>query len=175
MARPRLTVRRLMITVAIVALLMAFGIQARWVFRNVQEYSRRALMHSSKEAFGREESEYEKRLAQSLVDRLTAFKERIGSRDLEECSSGQAHGETDRADELRRSASYKAYVKETIDVYQKEARYHARDAEEFRHWIEYHSSLRAKYEAAMRRPWVSISPDPTYPEWRSADRAQPHF
>jgi hypothetical protein len=44
--RVRFTVRRLMIAVAIVGVLLAAGLEARWMHRKYREYATRASLHS---------------------------------------------------------------------------------------------------------------------------------
>jgi hypothetical protein len=125
----RFTVRRLMIAVAIVALLLAVGLEARWMHREYQGYTRRAFLHSYGETMNREWAAWE-------------IKSEAGYRSMvEKYSQG---GFDDRLLHL--------------------ADRNGKNAAKYTLRADYHARMKAKYQAAARRPWLPVEPDPPRPE-----------
>ncbi len=112
MRLPRVTVRRLMILVAIAGLLLAAG--RAWNLR--ADYLLRASYHESRA-----------RILEVIRDRGEPSYFRPADR---------SRPALDRAEADRRHAASVAY----------------------------HEALRRKYEAAARRPWLPVEPDPPGPE-----------
>jgi len=126
--RVRFTVRRMMIAVAIVGVLLASGMEARWLHRKHREYVNRASIDSE------------------------------GERLYSEWAAWDIKHESD----LR--SMFKRYGHEGLDDWARRmADYHGRQAAKFTLWANYHARMKAKYEAAARRPWLPVEPDPPEP------------
>jgi hypothetical protein len=125
----RFTVRRLMIAVAVVAILLAVGLEARWMHQKYQGYTRRAFLH----AYG--ESMYSEWVAREI-------KSEAGYRSMVE-----KYGQT----------GFEVHLLHLADL-------NGRNAAKHTLWAEYHTRMKVKYEAAMRRPWLPVEPDPPRPE-----------
>jgi di/tripeptidase len=127
--RVRFTVRRMMIAVAVVAVLIACSFQAVRLHRNYQHYSWRVEFHTTME-------QGDLTLASSLnnlADVLSSGASRLAGRGF-----GEEMGQR--------------------------AKKHFREAERRRVSAKYHAQMKAKYEAAARRPWLDVEPDPPPPE-----------
>jgi hypothetical protein len=122
--RVRFTVRRLMIAVAVVAVLIGAGISVR---RSIF-LSREAAACSGFESFWRDQGHYSRKAAEdySRIAKMSTDSNFASElRGLARDSAEQAEHDVERAD--------------------------------------YFGRLKAKYEAAVRRPWLSVEPDPPNP------------
>jgi Tfp pilus assembly protein PilX len=132
MPRVRFTVRRMMIAVAVVAVLIGVGLQIRRAIR----FSRLSANYLELAAM---DAEYESILR----------KRERNHRELAEI-------ERESADKFQQSS--------IVELWRRLAQEDTDRADKFKLLAEYHASMKAKYQAAARRPWLHIEPDPPRPE-----------
>jgi hypothetical protein len=123
--REPFTVRRLMIAVAVVAILLGVSLHVR----NVSLYSMRISHHSKCESSWREDEWRHRKRAEEI----RKLAEDPGQRSGAEWWRQYAERETVRADKFKALADY-------------------------------HGQMKTKYQAAARRPWLPVEPDPLQPE-----------
>jgi hypothetical protein len=126
--RVQFTVRRLMIAVAVVAILFGVGLHIR-LSRLSANFAKRAAMYAKFESVWREQGLFCREQEEQL--RKWANDPRQGV-DGPEFWGRLAQDETDRAEKLKTLADFDA-------------------------------SMKAKYEAVARRPWLPVEPDPPSP------------
>jgi hypothetical protein len=124
--RLRFTVRRLMIAVAIVAVLIVAGLHVETAIR----FSRRASIHAGGEVFWREQEQWHREMAKKL---LTSH---------------------ERLKLLRVDDTWNIEHAESFNL----------EADKIKSWADFHASMKAKYRAAARRPWLPVEPDPPSPK-----------
>jgi hypothetical protein len=118
MPRLRFTVRRMLIAVAIVAILCGGGVQ----IRRAIAFSQLASSHTSFGLFWHSQEQWHRQFARSILES-----------DRPRLSENDAAEQTEQAEKSKVLADY-------------------------------HAAMKAKYEAAARRPWLSVEPDPPRPE-----------
>jgi hypothetical protein len=131
--RVRLTVRRMMIAVAVVAILCGVGLQIRRAIRLSRlsaEYTRQAVNFAEFESTWRQSERHHREREQELRKLVDDPRQGVGG---PEFWRRMAKGETDEAEKLKSLA-------------------------------EFHASMKSKYQAAARRPWIAVEPDPPWPE-----------
>jgi hypothetical protein len=128
--RMRFTVRRMMIVVAFVGVLLAAGLEARWLHRKYREYVTRASIDSYGERLYREWAAWDIKREADLRSKV----EKYWQGGLDDWALHMAD-------------------------------YHGQKAAKFTLWADYHARMKAKYEAAARRPWLDVEPDPPEPPW----------
>jgi hypothetical protein len=130
--RVRFTVRRMMIAVAVVAVLIGVGL-------HVERAIRFSRLSTNYVEFAAMYAEYESILR----------KRERNHREL-------AERERESADKFQRSSS--------VELWRRLAQEDTDRADKFKSLAEYHSRMKAKYQAAARRPWLDVEPDPPRPE-----------
>jgi hypothetical protein len=132
---PRITTRRLMALVALVAL--AFG--AELTRRRGEAYAEKAALHAKKE-----------RQCRDLVDFQDDYVARLKRlADWEEA-------ERAKADYQRNPEWTPESLRKTATMYVEEAKY-------TREHVDFYEKLKAKYQHAARYPWLPVQPDPPMP------------
>jgi hypothetical protein len=124
--RVRFTVRRLMIAVAVVAILCGVGLQIRQTIR----FSRLAARYADDGLFWRRQERNHRALGEKM---------RTASVDPEQ-GSGAAE-------------FWRPYIE-----------FQAERAEKIKVLADYLAMMKVKYQAAARRPWLPVEPDPPEPE-----------
>jgi hypothetical protein len=124
----RFTVRRLMVAVAIIAILIGVGLQIRQTIR----FSRLAARYAEDGLFWRSQERNHRALGEKM---------RTASVDPEQ-GSGAAE-------------FWRPYIE-----------YQAERVEKIKALADFHARMKTKYEAAARRPWFSVEPDPPRPDLR---------
>ncbi len=146
MRLPRMTIRRWMILVLVIALLIVSG---RWGWRMSRVYGLKAVDHSAKEQRARltlkmmqmpppSSTRIQRQVSSRVV---TALANRPGSKDL------LAVWEGPRIEELSPTALQIA----------------RREALEWEELVTYRARMRRKYEWAAWFPWLPVWPDPPEP------------
>jgi hypothetical protein len=131
--RVRFTVRRLMIAVAIIAILCGVGLQIRLAIRLSRlsaEYAQRVAKFADFESTWRKSERHHRQRGEELRKLVDDPRQGVGG---PEFWRRQAKGEADEAEKLKSLADF-------------------------------HASMKAKYQAAARRPWIDVEPDPPWPE-----------
>jgi hypothetical protein len=134
---PRMTTRRLMILIAIVAI--AFG--ATMMRRRSVSYRARANRYALEEA---------KTQAWAVKSDRSAAESKKHLREI------QAFAESG-------DGAFRARWKSLIDSASRSATIASDQAENCHRWAAYWGALNAKYERAARRPWLAAEPDPPPP------------
>jgi hypothetical protein len=132
MPRVRFTVRRLIVAIAVIAILLAVGPQIRRTIhlsRLSAGFARRAAMHDEYESIWREDER--------------KWRER---------------------EEDDRQLADQSDLRSVADFWREQAERSAVRAEKRKALADYHARMKAKYNAAARRPWLDVEPDPPPPE-----------
>ena len=127
MRHTRFTVRRLMFTVAVVAIVLAAGMEAARPARISADRTRYAESCAASEAFGRKFASGYTRLAQSERQQLDSLRSQPAGMDQSAVDLAAARWETDISLALDRAATYRTNA-------------------------DYWGSMRRKYEQAARAP-----------------------
>ena len=161
MRLPRMTTRRWMIAVAIVALSLGASRYAAMLKRQRDSYLARATWHSSMEAdalrmlggpFNRPEP------APAPItggERITAIR-LLGGLRTEELNRDQ--DDHYRVDQQEREYAIAASRRRIL------AEFRGKDLGYYRKQADYHAALTEKYRNAARFPWLRVEPDPPAPE-----------
>ena len=132
---PRITTRRLMALVALVAL--AFG--AELTRRRGEAYAEKAALHAKQERHCRDLVDFQ--------DDYVARLKRLA--DWEEA-------ERAKADYQRNPEWTPESLRKTATMYVEEAKY-------TREHVDFYEKLKAKYQHAAQYPWLPVQPDPPMP------------
>ncbi len=138
MRLPRMTTRRWMILMVIVAI--AFG--AEMMRRREVAYHARANRYALEEAETRASCEMADRSAAEYMKHL---------REIQDFAESGG-------------AAFRANWKPIIESATRSATMASDQAERCHRWAAHWGALRAKYERAARRPWLLAEPDPPWPD-----------
>jgi hypothetical protein len=163
-----------MVVVAVLAAALSGYLEFGRLVERRAEYRRRAKVHAGLEAYylkrkfdaasvarRKKRLEFERALdlAESEEDQEGAFR-RLIERMLDRSADSSAPSEEQRRFQEAQTRARMLRVKRVemeLDYLLKNAEFHQRQAR-------YHAVLRAKYEAAASRPWLSVAPDPPSPK-----------
>ncbi len=160
--RVRLTIRRMMILVAVVAVILGGGFGVFPLKRQRDHYLERAALHALKDAAHQEMAVFYRdgfvaRDSRLLVreQHLARSKRWMGER---RSSPGLSPEVRDRM--VRSWAENESRNDEIFVEVQREASLYRRKRESSRHSAAYHASLKQKYFRAAALPWETVPPDP---------------
>jgi hypothetical protein len=131
--RVRFTVRRMMIAVAVIAILCGVGLQIRRAIRLSRlsaEYAQQAAKYAEFESTWRQSERHHR----------------------------------EREQELRKLVDDPRQGVDGPEFWRRQAKIEADQAEKLKPLVEFHATMKAKYQAAARRPWLPVDPDPPWPE-----------
>jgi hypothetical protein len=133
MPRVRFTVRRLIVAIAVIAILLGVGLQIRRTIhlsRRSAGFARRAVMYAEDESVWR-------KAVRDWIEHAERYRKLADQPDQ-------------RSD---------------APMWRKRAEYCAETVEQIKALVDFNASMKAKYNAAARRPWLDLEPDPPRPEW----------
>ncbi len=148
---PRFTVRRIMVAVAVLALILGGSLEAIRLKRYRDECLTRAATHAESERYSRGMEHMAREMAETAESFLAILQRWTVSR-----GSFLRMTTIIREAERKRAELAEQQKRSAADERGQEARY----AE----YAAYHEALKRKYLRAAARPWQSVEPDPPPPE-----------
>jgi hypothetical protein len=162
--RPRFTIRRLMIVVAIAALLLSAGIGGHGLVRRSRHFHQRAADYAKSENAFLALAQLSERgvvLMQDQAKRLSLYQSLLRHVSV---SDRRLHPEVEVEDGIARLRNeIQKMVEQSQDRNQRNVESFLRNAPFFRSLASYHAQMKRKYQRAASRPWETVPPDPPPP------------
>ncbi len=166
-ARFRLTIRRSMLMVAIVAALLAAGIMASRLMHLRRVYQERAAQHDSSEQLARS-------LLSNVAEMTAQYNEarrQITETEKEAKQAIDALQDPETEKRWKELVKTDPFIREFVSGEHPEEKLLAVSMSPLEEFMKVasseaslHAQLKTKYERAARRPWIAVSPDDDAPE-----------